>query len=65
MLMPDLDGHLTGFHAGRSVKWDKFSLSMLITLGLGENEAVSLSWIWVHKKQPSLTQGSSSDYTVF
>lgn len=45
MLMPDLDGHLTGFHAGRSVKRDKFSLSMLITLGLGENEAVSLSWI--------------------
>lgn len=40
MLMQNLDGHLAEFHAGRNVKQKKFSFSILMTLGLHEDETV-------------------------
>lgn len=40
MLMQNLDGHLAEFHAGRNVKRKKFPSSMLMTLGLHEDETV-------------------------
>lgn len=65
MLMQNLDGHLTELHAGRNVKWKPVSFSIVMTLGLHENETVG--WerlsLYIKQQQPNPKPNNSNNKT--